>query len=116
VGVIVERVTTLIVPHLTVKHAENGVDVVPVNFIRERLTLTKPLNVAVSKITDNMAVNAVPVLVVGIEHRVPDDVFGKAVGLNLTEGNEGEDVFIHNERYLGLHTTICEYRAKLAAE
>jgi hypothetical protein len=113
-GVIVERVTALIVPYLAVKHLENGVDIVTVNFIRERLT--EPLNVAISKITDNMAVNAVSVLIVGIEHRVPDDVFGKPVGLNLTEGNEGEDVFIHNERYLGLHTIICEYRAKLAAE
>ena len=82
VGVVVERIPALVVPHLTVKHAENRVNIVAVNFIRE--LITKPLNVAVREITDNVAVNVIPVLIVGIEHRVPDDVFGKAVGLNLT--------------------------------
>jgi hypothetical protein len=46
-----------------------------------------------------MGINPVPVLIVGIEKGIPHDVFGKAVGLNLTEGNEGDDVFLHNERY-----------------
>jgi hypothetical protein len=94
VGVVVERVSTLVVPYLAVKHTENGVDVVAVNFIREYIT--KPLNVAVREIRHDMGINPVPVLIVGIEHRVPNDVFGKAVGLNLTEGNESEDVLIHD--------------------
>jgi hypothetical protein len=81
VGIIIERITALVVPHLSVKYAENVVDIITLNLFRE--LLTKPLNVAIREIRNHVGINPVSVLIVGIEHRVPYNVFGKAVGLNL---------------------------------
>ena len=100
VGVIVERITALVVPHLSIKHTENGVDVVLVDFFLK--DLTEPIKVAVRKVADNIGVDAIAVLIVADEKRIPHDVFGKAVGLDFTEVAEGDDVFFHDATYFGV--------------
>ena len=99
-GVIVERITALVVPHLSIKHTENGVDVVLVDFFLK--DLTEPIKVAVRKVADNIGVDAIAVLIVADEKRIPHDVFGKAVGLDFTEVAEGDDVFFHDATYFGV--------------
>jgi hypothetical protein len=84
--------TALVVPHLSIKHTENGVDVVAVNFFLK--DLTEPIKVAVRKVADNISINTIAVLVVADENRIPHDVFGKAVGLDFAKVAEFKNVLL----------------------
>ena len=111
--IVIERVAAFVVADFTVKHAENSVDIVAVNFIFE--FITEPLDISVSIIANDITVNVIAVLIVADKERVPHDVFRQSVGLDFAEGVQLEDVFVHILKFLGYIYIDCKFRAKLCS-